>query len=461
MSSGWKAAPARFWFRHPIVHRAVYDSAPAGWRLGAHARAAAARASRGASLASQAPHVAICATSGDQRAMDLLLDAAQEVRAQAPPSAARWLTVAVDLMPSGNAAAAARTGALRALAETRDACGDLLGALRALEEVLTLLAPVSPGRVTAVVAAASIEHGLGRFDAARTRLVRALAVDPAAPVDRSALEMELAFADLFVLDLPCATRRARAVAEATTEGPIHAAALAFGCFVACCADDLVTGASECHRAATAVDRLSSDNPAERAAGAYYLGAAEYLLGSYHDACRHLDMVIIAGAGGNRQLIPARKDRARALAALGRLTEAAWLAEAAVETARLASTTWLTAFALAAQTEVVTAVGDLAEAQEAAEQAAHLTPPEARYFRAGIDRQLALTSSISKPAASTGLVRSSRPLGLLTLRLSSPEPAVWCTRLTPASSWPLATSTPPGTPPIKQCEPRSVASYRSP
>src|SRR5205085_9467227 len=49
--------PRRFRFRHPIVRRAVYDSAPEGWRAGAHGRAAEALAERGAPAAAQAHHV--------------------------------------------------------------------------------------------------------------------------------------------------------------------------------------------------------------------------------------------------------------------------------------------------------------------------------------------------------------------------------------------------------------------
>ena len=34
--------PRRFRFRHPIVRRAVYESSPGGWRVGAHERVASA-----------------------------------------------------------------------------------------------------------------------------------------------------------------------------------------------------------------------------------------------------------------------------------------------------------------------------------------------------------------------------------------------------------------------------------
>ena len=48
-------APRRFTFRHPVVRHAVYVGAPAGWRLGAHARAADALERRGAGAGASAP----------------------------------------------------------------------------------------------------------------------------------------------------------------------------------------------------------------------------------------------------------------------------------------------------------------------------------------------------------------------------------------------------------------------
>ena len=47
----------RFAFRHPVVRHAVYEGAPGGWRLAAHARAAAALERRGAGLIARAHHV--------------------------------------------------------------------------------------------------------------------------------------------------------------------------------------------------------------------------------------------------------------------------------------------------------------------------------------------------------------------------------------------------------------------
>jgi predicted ATPase len=51
--------PRQFRFRHPILRQAIYAEAGAGWRLGAHERAAAALARQGAAPALRAPSRAL------------------------------------------------------------------------------------------------------------------------------------------------------------------------------------------------------------------------------------------------------------------------------------------------------------------------------------------------------------------------------------------------------------------
>ena len=61
--------PRRLRFRHPILRRAVYESSPLGWRLAAHARAAATLEARGAPATMLARHVEQAASPGDERAV--------------------------------------------------------------------------------------------------------------------------------------------------------------------------------------------------------------------------------------------------------------------------------------------------------------------------------------------------------------------------------------------------------
>ena len=92
------ALPRRFAFRHPLVRRAVYESTRAGWRLNAHARAAALLGAQGAPAAARAHHVEQSAAMGDAGAVALLLEAADAARARSPAGAARWYEAALRLM---------------------------------------------------------------------------------------------------------------------------------------------------------------------------------------------------------------------------------------------------------------------------------------------------------------------------------------------------------------------------
>ena len=92
------AAPRRFRFRHPIVRRAVYDGMPQGWRIGAHARAAAALEAANAPAGARAHHVERSASAGDEQAIALLIEAGRAAASRAPAAAGEWLLAATRLL---------------------------------------------------------------------------------------------------------------------------------------------------------------------------------------------------------------------------------------------------------------------------------------------------------------------------------------------------------------------------
>ncbi|MFP3968822.1 AAA family ATPase, partial [Actinomadura fulvescens] len=114
-------APTRFQFRHPLVRQAAYESAPAGWRLGVHARLADYLGRSGAPATVRARHVERSARDGDRAAISTLIEAGRSVRTHAPSTAAHWLKAALGLMPHGSAeeSAAERHGEERDLEQDR------------------------------------------------------------------------------------------------------------------------------------------------------------------------------------------------------------------------------------------------------------------------------------------------------------------------------------------------------
>ena len=128
--------PRQFVFRHPLVRRAVYESAPAGWRLAAHARAAAALRPRGAPAAERAHHVEQYAGQGDEEAIALLLEAGAAAAARAPAAAARWFEAALRLLPAADERQVdvhvALASSLRSLGELDRCRATLLAAIELL-----------------------------------------------------------------------------------------------------------------------------------------------------------------------------------------------------------------------------------------------------------------------------------------------------------------------------------------
>ncbi len=176
-------------FRHPLVRRIVYESAPPGFRIAAHQRVAAALTAAGAAPALLAHHIERCASPGDEAAIEVLVAAAEAARASAPATSAHWYAAALGLLPYG--ADERRAGLLAHLALGLAAGGRTEEARTTVLEALAL-APVQAAglRAELIYSAASLENLLGRHDAARRRLVDALAWVPEA--DRERIEWTLA-----------------------------------------------------------------------------------------------------------------------------------------------------------------------------------------------------------------------------------------------------------------------------
>ena len=193
-------AARRFAFRHPVVRHAVYEGAPGGWRLAAHARAAAALERRGAGLVARAHHVEHAAQLGDEAAIDLLEGAARELQGPAPASSARFHAAALRILPDSAATRERRAAIQVALAEAQSAAGDRASARETL--LATLADTHDPQeRHALTVRIANVEMWLGGEEQARRRLYVALGDVPAEPsADRIRLHLSLGLLEHFGCD---------------------------------------------------------------------------------------------------------------------------------------------------------------------------------------------------------------------------------------------------------------------
>ena len=333
--------PRRFVFRHPLVRRAVYDSAPGGWRLAGHARAAAALAARGVAAGERAHHVEQSAEQGDQEAIALLLAAGAEAAARAPAAAARWFEASLRLLPASDTARqvevrVALASALRSLGEL-DRCRATL-----LEAIELLPADAVRRRVELIALCAAVEHSLGRHDEAHRRLTGSWEELPDRTTPEAAtLEIELAVDGLYEHDFEQAVAaggRALQTARAVGDRTLIAAAASVLCFGETAAGHIDAAREHRIEALALVDRLSDAELAPRLEALYHLGWAETYLEHYAEAIAHFDRgVAIARAfGDGRLLVSMTLGKNYPFEMTGRLAEATEVCEAVLEAVRLSS-----------------------------------------------------------------------------------------------------------------------------
>ena len=362
--------PRRFRFRHPLVRRAVYESAPGGWRLGAHERAATVLGERGAPATARAHHVEFAARQGDQAAIGVLTEAGSAALNRAPASAAGWFSAALRILPAA-APDEQRVGLLVSRARALAAQGRLTESYADLLESVAL-AP----SVELATFCAGIERLLGRHDEAHARLRASLdqMPDPAAP-EAIALMIELAVDALFRAQPEAVrewARRALAAARELGDGPLIVSAASMLTLGHAVAGDIAEAEEAYAEAATLVAGLSDAALGTRVGAAAYLCSAATFLDRYDEACAHGERALRAGrAAGHLHptLLPAL---GAAHTMRGRLAEAAKILDAGVEAARLAGITQSLAWMLRNRSWLSIASGDVAGALALAEEAHALT-----------------------------------------------------------------------------------------
>jgi DNA-binding CsgD family transcriptional regulator len=127
---------AWFRFHHPLIRLAAYDLAGPAWRLRAHARVADHLRAHDAPLPVLAHHVERSAQYGDEQAASTLLDAAESLVYQAPATAARWLGMALRVLPDSSPVLARRSAILLRYARALGLSGALSRSWEVLQEVL-------------------------------------------------------------------------------------------------------------------------------------------------------------------------------------------------------------------------------------------------------------------------------------------------------------------------------------
>ncbi|QUQ65152.1 helix-turn-helix transcriptional regulator [Kutzneria sp. CA-103260] len=372
----------RFRYRHPLVRSAAYRTGRAAWRLDAHARAAAGLERRGAPATSRAHHVERAARAGDDKAIAVLVEAAESVLASVPALAVDWLRTAIDLLPRTPEQRTRLCGLMLLRARALLVIGRLGECRDTSQEVLSLLSPEpSEQRTAAVSMCGTVERLLGRYDEAQALLVSELTRLPD-PHGRAALGMRI---DIAAGLLQCAKfEEARDWVTQAMDSPsqhqMRPLTKTIGLSILATADAYTgrfdSAVGHVRRAAAMLDGLSDGELAERLYLTLEVAWAELVLERNFDALRHVRRcAALAERSGHSHLHPdIQLTFTQVHAQLGDLALAAEHAESTLETALLMGRTELLEVIHVRQSEIALWRGDLKAALQFAELAVEKTQP---------------------------------------------------------------------------------------
>ncbi|MEU0413429.1 AAA family ATPase [Streptomyces griseorubiginosus] len=333
--------------RHPLLRAVVYQGAPHGWRRTAHQRVDRILGEAGAEPAQRAPHVVRCAQPGDQDAVRLLAEAADQVRMTDPAAAASWLRTALSLNRQGGDGL--RTRLMTSLARALGAVGQLRESRELLTRVSRSAAP------DVVVFHAMIERHLGNYGGAEALLTAELGRMPGWFVHSAALSgplrLELATVRLLRRDFSDSQELAEGVlrqATARQDRPLRLAATVCLTHCSAFAADVPALLDRAREAGALLDATADSPLVPHLDTVSQLGWAETLAERHHDALRHTARGIrLAQTSGQAFVLPyLRLAHAYASVSVGRLADALRSAEEAEEDAHRMQRPALLGFALA-------------------------------------------------------------------------------------------------------------------
>jgi ATP/maltotriose-dependent transcriptional regulator MalT len=366
-------APRRFRFRHPIVRRAVYDGMPPGWRIGAHARAAAALAAAHAPASARAHHVESSATAGDEQAIELLVRAGRDAAPRAPETAGRWLLAATRLLLPTDG----DERRLSLLAEASSAltfAGAYDQSLDVLDEAGRLLPPERASERARLVARIAFARRMsGRPFESRALVGEALqSLAPESP-GALALTLELALDHYWRGEFPEMYDNAQDVlkrARSSGEQLFETWAAALCSLASSSLGRLTEGLAELDEAEAAYAKLTDEQLAEQIDVGGYVAQAASVLERVDHALEHVRRALrLAQLTGQSPFVPGLLVlEANALFMQGRITEAAAVAETATDAAVLTGNDQFAIWALWADAIVCSSAGDTARSLSSAREA---------------------------------------------------------------------------------------------
>jgi DNA-binding CsgD family transcriptional regulator len=373
----------RFGYWLPMMRAAAYASGGGGWLIQAHARAWKALEERGASVLRRVHHAERCAQTGDERAITVLVDAARMTATREPAKAARWLSLALDLLPDKGEDDERRLKLLADMATFLGVSGQLEQARDALHEVVRLLPrDAVDQRVHAVGFCATIEHLLGRHAEAGGLLLAELHQLPEHGVTESddrvtALKLKLATASLLCGDFAQAHTWVSAARRVVGgDRLMSAAATSVLALTDYAVADIAAAQQNCGRAAELVDGLTDGELARQLDTVVWLGWAEQCLERYDAARRHLERGLsLCRATGQHHLVTyLLVGLGSTLRWQGQLREAAAVVAEACESGQLVHSPALHSARLAMRCRIATFADDPDQAVRLGEEACQLAGP---------------------------------------------------------------------------------------